>query len=97
MAVSLVVRFVLGKNDLMTHKERMLATLRGEPTDSIPWAPRLDLWYDANRRAGTLPPRYRHALLQDITDDLDFGYHAIVPRFKDLRDPLDEVHRAWHL
>ena len=72
----------------------MLATLRGEPTDSIPWAPRLDLWYDANRRAGTLPPQYRHASLEDIADDLDFGYHAIVPRFKDLRDPLDDVHRA---
>jgi hypothetical protein len=81
-------------DDVMTRKERMLTTLRGEPTDSIPWAPRLDLWYDANRLAGTLPPQYQHALLEDITDDLDFGYHAIIPRFKDLRDPLDEVHRA---
>ena len=78
----------------MTHKERMLAALRGEPTDSIAWAPRLDLWYDANRHAGTLPAKYLHATLEDITEDLDFGYHAIVPRFKDLRDPLDEAHRA---
>lgn len=78
----------------MTHKERMLATLRREPTDLIPWAPRLDLWYDANRRAGTLPPQYKSARLEDITDDLGFGYHAIVPRFKDLRDPFDEMHRA---
>ncbi len=42
----------------MTHKERMLASLRGEAMDSIAWAPRLDLWYNANRRAGTLPPEY---------------------------------------
>lgn len=78
----------------MTHKERMLATLRGEPADMIPWAPRLDLWYNANRRAGTLPARYENSSLQEITDDLDFGFHAIVPHFKDLRDPLDDVHRA---
>jgi len=78
----------------VTHKERMLSALRGESTDRMPWAPRLDLWYDANRRAGALPAKYRDASLRDITDDLDFGYHAIVPHFKDLRDPLDDVHRA---
>jgi hypothetical protein len=78
----------------MTHKELMLATLRGEPTETIPWAPRLDLWYNANRRAGTLPRRYANATLEDITDDLGFGYHAIIPRFKDLRDANDDVHRA---
>ena len=78
----------------MTHKERMLCTLRGEPTDMIPWAPRLDLWYNAHKRAGTLPVRYSGGTLRDITDDLDFGYHAIVPHFKDLRDPLDDLHRA---
>ena len=78
----------------MTHKERMLATLRGDPTDRLPWAPRLDLWYDANRRADTLAAPYQRATLRGITDDLDFGYHAIVPRFKDLRDPMDDVHRA---
>jgi len=78
----------------VTHKERMLSVLRGEPTDMIPWAPRLDLWYNAHKRAGTLPAKYRGAALRDITDDLDFGYHAIVPQFKDLRDPLDDLHRA---
>ena len=66
----------------MTHKERMLATLRGEPTDAIPWAPRLDLWYNSRKRAGTLPPKYRNAALYEITDDLGWGLHAIVPDFK---------------
>ena len=78
----------------MNHRERMLAALRGEPTDMIPWAPRLDLWYNAHKRADTLPREYRDAELRDITDDLGFGYHAIVPRFKDLRDPADDLHRA---
>lgn len=78
----------------MTHKERMLAVLRGEPTDRIPWAPRLDLWYNANSRAGTLPAKYVHASLADIVDDLGMGFHAVVPNFKDLRGPEDEVDRA---
>ncbi|MCP4211913.1 MAG: hypothetical protein GY764_10610 [Halieaceae bacterium] len=78
----------------MTHKQRMLAVLRGEPTDVMPWAPRLDLWYAANHRAGTLPPQYAGATLRDITDDLDVGYHAIIPQFKDLRNPADDLHRA---
>ena len=78
----------------MTHQERMLAALGGQPTDRIPWAPRLDLWYNANRRAGTLPTEYRDASLREITDGLDYGYHAIVPHFMDLRDPLDDAHRA---
>jgi hypothetical protein len=72
----------------------MLAALRGQPTDSLPWAPRLDLWYTAHKRAGTLPPQYRNASLMEITDDLGWGYHAIIPLFKDLRGPLDEAHRA---
>ena len=78
----------------MTHKERMLATLRGEPTDRMPWAPRLDLWYNAHSRAGTLPPEYRGADLADITDDLDMGFHAVVPHFKDLRAAEDDRDRA---
>lgn len=78
----------------MKHKERMLAALGGQPTDLIPWAPRLDLWYNANRQAGSLPPKYGQATLREITDDLDFGLHAIVPNFKDLRQPLDDAHRA---
>jgi hypothetical protein len=78
----------------MTHRERMLRAIRGEATDRIPWAPRLDLWYKANARAGTLPGKYRRATLSDITDDLSAGLHAVVPDFRDLRGPEDDVDRA---
>ena len=85
---------------MLTHKERMLAAIRGQPTDQMPWAPRLDLWYNAQKRAGTLPSRYRKATLMEITDDLGWGFHAVVPDFRDLRDPEDDVHRGlgvWNL
>ena len=78
----------------MTHKERMLAAIRGQPTDRLPWAPRLDLWYKANRRAGTLPARFKDASLMEISDALGAGYHAVVPDFRDLRSPDDDVDRA---
>ena len=69
----------------MSHKERMLAAIRGEPVDTVPWVPRLDLWYNAHKRAGTLPGEYRDATLKEITEDLGFGYHAVAPNFKDLK------------
>lgn len=78
----------------MTHRERMLAAIRGEPTDRLPWAPRLDIWYRANQRAGTLPSRYRSASLVEIVDDLGIGYHAVVPDFRDRRGPEDDVDRG---
>ena len=78
----------------MTHRERMLAAIRGEATDRIPWAPRLDLWFAANSQAGTLPAGVRTGCLRDLTDDLGFAYHGVVPNFRDLRGPDDDVDRA---
>jgi uroporphyrinogen-III decarboxylase len=80
--------------DVMTHRQRMLAAIRGEPCDRIPWAPRLDLWYRANKLAGTLPEKYRDATLRDMTDDLGWGYHAIVPDFTDMAGGGDDSDRA---
>jgi uroporphyrinogen-III decarboxylase len=80
-----------------TRKQNMLRALKGEGTDCLPWAPRLDLWYLANRRAGTLPAKYRNATLAELVDDMGWTYHAIVPNFKDVRDPLDEADRALGL
>ena len=77
-----------------TQRGRMLAAMRGQAADRIPWVPRLDLWYNARKHAGTLPWRFRDATLRDLTDELGWGYHAVIPNFKDLRSPEDEVHRA---
>jgi hypothetical protein len=78
----------------LTRKGRMLAAIRGEPVDRLPWAPRMDLWYRANRLAGTLPGRYRHASLVEMVDDMDLGFHAVVPDFQALATPEDDIDRA---
>ena len=78
----------------MNYRESILATLRGEGTDFLPYVPRLDLWYKSNKTRGTLPTEYKNATLFEIVDDLGVGYHSIVPDFLDFVDPLDEVDRA---
>ncbi len=78
----------------MTHKQNILAVLCGQSVPRIPWVPRLDLWYRAHRRAGTLPRKYTLASLVKMLDDLGFAYHAVIPDFKALRTPDNETHRA---
>ena len=80
-----------------TMKQQMLAALRGQPTERIPWAPRLDLWYRANQRRGTLPPKYRHASLMELVDDLGWGFHAIIPDFQSARTLEEAADRALGL
>jgi hypothetical protein len=72
----------------------MLTALKGEIVDRLPWVPRLDLWYNAHKRAGTLPAPFQQASLYEITDALDWGFHAVIPQFKNVRSPADECHRA---
>jgi uroporphyrinogen-III decarboxylase len=61
----------------MTHRERMLATIRGEPTDQIPWAPRMDLWYIAQRARGALPPQFAGLNMVEVAEVLDVACHSI--------------------
>lgn len=75
----------------MTHRERILAAIRGEPVDRLPWVPRLDLWYKANVYCRTMPPEWRDASLADIQEDLGIGRHEVIPDFLDVEEP-DEVY-----
>lgn len=61
----------------MTHRQRMLATIRGEPTDQIPWAPRMDLWYIAHKARGTLPAQFAGMNMVQVAEVLDVACHAI--------------------
>jgi len=78
----------------MTGKARMLAAVQGRPTDRIPWAPRLDLWFKANQQAGTLPAKYRRATLPEMVADLGFDLHAVVPDFRDAAHPDGHLDRG---
>ena len=80
---------------ILTHKERMLKAARGEWADQLPWAPRIDLWYNANKGRGTLPAKYhREIRLDEIADDIGGGYHKIVPDFLNVRSPEDTIDRG---
>ncbi|MFB3883007.1 MAG: hypothetical protein ACE149_17205 [Armatimonadota bacterium] len=84
----------------MTHRERLLAACRGQPTDRLPWAPRLDLWYKARSYTGTLPAELAGLSLREIVESLGVPYHAVVPDFQELRSPEDEADRClgiWRL
>jgi len=57
----------------MTHRDRALAAMRGEPVDRIPFIARMDLWYGFHHSRGTLPHPYERASLWDIQRDLGIG------------------------
>lgn len=75
----------------MTIKEQQLATLRGEPCECLPFVPRLNNWFWANQKSGTLPDRFKNASLIEITDELGFGFHTLTPDFQDYRVPDGDV------
>lgn len=49
-----------------THRQRLLAAYRGETVDTLPYAPRLDLWYLANWARGMLPPQHAQRSQNEI-------------------------------
>jgi len=61
----------------MNHRERMLATLRGQPTDQIPWAPRMDLYTIAQRARGALPKQFTGLNMVEISAVLGVACHAV--------------------
>jgi hypothetical protein len=79
----------------MTYKERMLRAARGQWADRLPFVPRLDLWHNANRLRGTLPPGYGpEATTAEIADGLGVGHHRIIPEFLKVRTPDDTIDRG---
>ncbi len=80
---------------MTTHKERILAAMRGEMVDVIPFAPRLDLWWLANSLGGTLPERYREMKHDEIARANGWALYKMVPDFASIvSGPEDVLHRA---
>jgi methylmalonyl-CoA mutase cobalamin-binding domain/chain len=75
-----------------TQRSRVLAALRGDMVDRLPYVPRLDLWYLANSTAGTLPAQYADAPMNEIARREGWAFHH---RFCD--DQLDPAFQPLYL
>ncbi len=57
----------------MTHKQRVLAAIKGEPADRLEFCSRIELWYNYHAAQGTLPERYRSMTQWELQRKLDIG------------------------
>ncbi len=78
----------------MTHRQRMLMAMRGEMPDILPYVPRIDLWYNANSVAGTLPKKHKGRTQDEISRAEGWALHKIVPEYLKVRKPEHSLHRA---
>ncbi len=79
----------------LTHKERILRTMRGQMVDRIPFVPRLDLWWIANNLGGTLPERHKGRKPDDIARAEGWACYHMVPDFTNMiKSPDDILHRS---
>jgi hypothetical protein len=74
----------------MSIRQQMRSILRGERSDRLPFAPRLDLWYAAKRWANSLPAPYRNSSLEEICRREGWGIYRLTPDFRDLYDRKDD-------
>jgi methylmalonyl-CoA mutase cobalamin-binding domain/chain len=79
---------------MMTHKQRMLMAVQGEMPDHIPYAPRIDLWFNANSMKGTLPARHRGKNTDEIALSEGWALHKVVADHLRQPNPDAMLHRA---
>jgi len=77
----------------MTNKQRMRLAIRGELPDQLPYVPRIDLWYNANSWAGTLPEEHRGRTQDEISRAEGWALHKVLADLLDQRGPEDMLHR----
>jgi hypothetical protein len=54
------------KSSKLSFRDMNLAIFRGEDPGGVLWQPRLEYWYDVNKKRGTLPEPLKEASLLDI-------------------------------
>lgn len=79
---------------MMTHKQRIFTATRGELPDMLPYVPRIDLWHNANFRAGTIPEKHKGRTHDEIARAEGWAIHKIVPEYGKVRKPEDTLHWA---
>jgi hypothetical protein len=78
----------------MNWRDAMLRVMRGTPGPGLLFVPRLDIWYNANLKRGTLPEELRSLTLPRIAESLGVGFHSVVPDFARTGDERNLHHRA---
>lgn len=78
----------------MKYKDILKSKIKNNSSKGLPFAPRLELWYNANKYNNTLPSMYQNASLKDICKDLNIGFHGLTPDFRDWVDLIDDVDRG---
>ena len=78
----------------MTHRENLLAVIRGEMVEQIPWVPRIDLWHNAQVMRGTLPKKFTGMSVEDIHHAMGWPLHKFVPEYSRAENPADLLHRG---
>jgi corrinoid protein of di/trimethylamine methyltransferase len=78
----------------MTHRENILAVIRGDMVDQIPWVPRIDLWHNAQVVRGTLPKKFEGMRVEDIHHAMGWPLHKFVPEYSRSENPENMVHRG---
>jgi methylmalonyl-CoA mutase cobalamin-binding domain/chain len=78
----------------MTRKERILAAMRGETPDMLPYTPRFDLWYNSNAYRGTLPKRHQGRSADEIARAEGWALHKVIPELLEVVDPQENVTRG---
>jgi Uroporphyrinogen decarboxylase (URO-D) len=78
----------------MTERERILAAIRGDMPDRMPWVPRLEFWYRARLRNDTMPAALRGLNLNEVAERLGVGYYSSVPDFTQREEETDMLDRG---
>jgi hypothetical protein len=78
----------------MTDRDRILAAIRGETPDRLPWVPRLEFWHRAQLHRGTLPAELRSLSLMEIADHLGIGYYSVIPDYTECASETDMIDRG---
>jgi uroporphyrinogen-III decarboxylase len=78
----------------MTERDRILAAIRGEIPDRLPWVPRLEFWHRAARRAQNVPAEWEGLGATEIADHLGAGRYAVIPDFTDCPDGTGMIDRG---
>lgn len=68
--------------------------MRGEMPDILPYVPRIDIWYNANSLAGTLPEKHKGRTQDEISRSEGWALHKMIPEYLKVRKPEDSIHRA---